>query len=70
MPLRFIGQLYDLYPTVRRTGGGPGNLHLPVDRIWLKMALGSFDLGPAAGVLSIMYYLVILLTLLCCFNVP
>jgi glycerol transport system permease protein len=42
------------------TGGGPGNstTYLSIDLV--KMALGQFDLGPAAA-FSIMYYLVILL---------
>ncbi len=42
------------------TGGGPGNstTFLSIDLV--KMALGQFDLGPAAA-FSIMYYLVILL---------
>ncbi len=42
------------------TGGGPGNStpFLSIDLV--KMALGQFDLGPAAA-FSIMYYLVILL---------
>jgi len=41
------------------TGGGPGNstTFLSIDLV--KMALGQFDLGPAAA-FSIMYYLVIL----------
>ncbi len=42
------------------TGGGPGNstTFLSIDLV--KIALGQFDLGPAAA-FSIMYYLVILL---------
>ncbi|MGB0843636.1 MAG: carbohydrate ABC transporter permease [Alphaproteobacteria bacterium] len=42
------------------TGGGPGNstTFLSIDLV--KLALGQFDLGPAAA-FSIMYYLVILL---------
>jgi glycerol transport system permease protein len=42
------------------TGGGPGNstTFLSIDLV--KMALGQFDLGPAAA-FSIMYFLVILL---------
>ncbi len=42
------------------TGGGPGNAttFLSIDRV--KMAIGHFDLGPAAA-FSIMYFLVILL---------
>ena len=42
------------------TGGGPGNstTYLTIDLV--KMAVGQFDLGPAAA-FSIMYFLVILL---------
>ena len=42
------------------TGGGPGNdtTFLSIDLV--KMALGQFDLGPAAA-FSLMYFLVILL---------
>jgi glycerol transport system permease protein len=42
------------------TGGGPGNstTFLSIDLV--KMAVGQFDLGPAAA-FSIMYFLVILL---------
>ena len=42
------------------TGGGPGTAtsFLSIDLV--KMALGQFDLGPAAA-FSIMYFLVILL---------
>jgi len=42
------------------TGGGPGNstTFLSIDLV--KMAIGQFDLGPAAA-FSIMYFLVILL---------
>ena len=41
------------------TGGGPGNstTFLSIDLV--KMAVGQFDLGPAAA-FSIMYFLVIL----------
>ena len=43
------------------TGGGPGNstTFLSIDLV--KMAVGQFDLGPAAA-FSIMYFLVILAT--------
>ena len=42
------------------TGGGPGNstTFLSIDLV--KMALGQFDLGPAAA-MSIIYFLIILL---------
>ena len=41
------------------TGGGPGNstTFLSIDLV--KMAIGQFDLGPAAA-FSLMYFLVIL----------
>ena len=41
------------------TGGGPGNAttFLSIDRD--KMALGQFDLGPAAA-MSIIYFLIVL----------
>ncbi|MFT4960272.1 MAG: glycerol transport system permease protein [Paracoccaceae bacterium] len=42
------------------TGGGPGNATTFLSIDLVKMALGQFDLGPAAA-FSIMYYLVILL---------
>jgi glycerol transport system permease protein len=42
------------------TGGGPGNstTFLSIDLV--KMAIGQFDLGPAAA-MSIIYFLIILL---------
>ncbi|MDR9427216.1 MAG: sugar ABC transporter permease [Salibaculum sp.] len=42
------------------TGGGPGNSTTLLSIDLVKMALGQFDLGPAAA-FSIMYFLVILL---------
>ena len=42
------------------TGGGPGNATTLLSIDLVKMALGEFDLGPAAA-FSIMYFLVILL---------
>jgi len=42
------------------TGGGPGSSTTLLSIDLVKMALGQFDLGPAAA-FSIMYYLVILL---------
>jgi len=41
------------------TGGGPGNATTLLSLDLVKMALGQFDLGPAAA-FSIMYFLVIL----------
>jgi glycerol transport system permease protein len=42
------------------TGGGPGNATTFLSIDLVKMALGQFDLGPAAA-FSIMYFLVVLL---------
>ena len=42
------------------TGGGPGNATTFLSIDLVKMALGQFDLGPAAA-FSLMYFLVILL---------
>ncbi|GGD41986.1 carbohydrate ABC transporter permease [Sinisalibacter lacisalsi] len=42
------------------TGGGPGNTTTLLSIDLVKMALGQFDLGPAAA-FSLMYFLVILL---------
>ncbi|KEP71117.1 sugar ABC transporter permease [Thioclava sp. BHET1] len=42
------------------TGGGPGNATTLLSIDLVKMALGQFDLGPAAA-FSIMYFLVIML---------
>lgn len=42
------------------TGGGPGNSTTMLSIDLVKMALGQFDLGPAAA-FSIMYYLTILI---------
>lgn len=42
------------------TGGGPGNSTTLLSIDLVKLALGQFDLGPAAA-FSIMYYLVILI---------
>ena len=42
------------------TGGGPGNSTTLLSIDLVKVALGQFDLGPAAA-MSIIYFLVILL---------
>jgi glycerol transport system permease protein len=54
------GQLHDLYRALRRHRRRPGNstTFLSIDLV--KMAVGQFDLGPAAA-FSMMYFLVILL---------
>jgi len=42
------------------TGGGPGNATTFLSIDLVKMAIGQFDLGPAAA-FSLMYFLIILL---------
>jgi len=42
------------------TGGGPGNATTLLSIDLVKMAIGQFDLGPAAA-FSIIYFLIILL---------
>jgi glycerol transport system permease protein len=42
------------------TGGGPGNSTTFMSIDLVKMAIGQFDLGPAAA-MSLVYFLVILL---------
>jgi ABC-type Fe3+ transport system permease subunit len=54
------GQLHDLHRALRLTGGGPGNATTFLSIDLVKIALGQFDLGPAAA-FSIIYFLVILL---------
>ena len=43
------------------TGGGPGNSTTLLSIDLVKIALGQFDLGPAAA-MSLIYFLIILLT--------
>ncbi len=43
------------------TGGGPGNATTFLSIDLVKIALGQFDLGPAAA-MSLIYFLIILLT--------
>lgn len=58
--LRFMDSFMIYTEPMVVTGGGPGNstTFLSIDLV--KMAIGQFDLGPAAA-FSIMYFLVILL---------
>jgi glycerol transport system permease protein len=42
------------------TGGGPGNATTVLSIDLVKIALGQFDLGPAAA-MSIIYFLIVLL---------
>ena len=58
--LRFMDSFMIYTETFVVTGGGPGNATTLLSIDLVKMALGQFDLGPAAA-FSIMYYLVILL---------
>ena len=50
------------------TGGGPGNATTFLSQQLVKMALGQFDLGPAAA-FSIIYFLFILLASFVFYNV-
>jgi glycerol transport system permease protein len=58
--LRFMDSFMIYTEPFVLTGGGPGNstTFLSIDLV--KMALGQFDLGPAAA-MSIVYFLIILL---------
>jgi glycerol transport system permease protein len=58
--LRFMDSFMIYTEVVVLTGGGPGNstTFLSIDLV--KMALGQFDLGPAAA-MSLIYFLIILL---------
>ena len=58
--LRFMGSFMIYTEPFVVTGGGPGNATTFLSIDLVKMAMGQFDLGPAAA-FSIMYFLVILL---------
>ena len=58
--LRFMDSFMIYTEPVVVTGGGPGSATTFLSIDLVKMALGQFDLGPAAA-FSIMYFLVILL---------
>ena len=58
--LRFMDSFMIYTEPFVLTGGGPGNSTTLLSIDLVKMALGQFDLGPAAA-FSIMYFLVILL---------
>jgi glycerol transport system permease protein len=62
------GQLHDLHRALRLTGGGPGNATTFLSQFLVKMAVGQFDLGPAAA-FSIVYFLIILLASFMFYNV-
>jgi len=58
--LRFMDSFMIYAEPFVLTGGGPGNATSFLSQTLTKMAIGQFDLGPAAA-FSIVYYLIILL---------
>ena len=58
--LRFMDCFMIYTEVVVLTGGGPGNATTFLSIDLVKMALGQFDLGPAAA-MSLIYFLIILL---------
>ena len=58
--LRFIDSFIIYTEPFVLTGGGPGNSTTLLSIDLVKMALGQFDLGPAAA-MSIIYFLIVLL---------
>ncbi|MBL1242642.1 MAG: sugar ABC transporter permease [OCS116 cluster bacterium] len=58
--LRFMDSFMIYTEPFVLTGGGPGNVTTFLSIDLVKMAIGQFDLGPAAA-FSLMYFLVILL---------
>ncbi len=59
--LRFIDSFMIYTEPFTLTGGGPGNATTFLSIDLVKIALGQFDLGPAAA-MSLIYFLIILLT--------
>ncbi|HIP02997.1 MAG TPA: sugar ABC transporter permease [Campylobacterales bacterium] len=59
--LRFMDSFMIYTEPMIVTGGGPGNATTFLSIDLVKMAIGQFDLGPAAA-FSLIYFLVILLT--------
>lgn len=59
--LRFMDSFMIYTEPFVLTGGGPGNTTTFLSIDLVKMALGQFDLGPAAA-MSLIYFLVVLLT--------
>ncbi len=59
--LRFMDSFMIFTEPFVLTGGGPGNTTTFLSIDLVKMALGQFDLGPAAA-MSLIYFLVVLLT--------
>lgn len=58
--LRFMDSFMIYTEPMVLTGGGPGNSTTLLSIDLVKMALGQFDLGPAAA-MSIVYFLIVLL---------
>jgi len=58
--LRFMDSFMIYTEAVVLTGGGPGNATAVLSIDLVKIALGQFDLGPAAA-MSLIYFLIILL---------
>jgi len=58
--LRFMDSFMIYTEPVVLTGGGPGNATTLLSIDLVKIALGQFDLGPAAA-MSLIYFLIILL---------
>jgi glycerol transport system permease protein len=58
--LRFMDSFMIYTEVVVLTGGGPGNATTLLSIDLVKIALGQFDLGPAAA-MSLIYFLIILL---------
>ena len=59
--LRFMDSFMIYTEVFTLTGGGPGNTTTFLSIDLVKIALGQFDLGPAAA-MSLVYFLIILLT--------
>ena len=58
--LKTIFSVKQFDAVVTLTGGGPGNSTTLLSLDLVKIALGQFDLGPAAA-MSLIYFLIILL---------
>jgi glycerol transport system permease protein len=58
--LRFMDSFMIYTEAIVVTGGGPGNSTTMLSIDLVKIALGQFDLGPAAA-MSLIYFLIILL---------
>ena len=57
--LRFMDSFMIYTEAIVLTGGGPGNATTFLSIDLVKLALGQFDLGPAAA-MSLIYFLIIL----------